>query len=63
MAHLRRHPKSNRWQVRYRDPSGKERSKTFRRKVDGDAFAVTIEADKVRGKWLNPDHGQILFAD
>ena len=63
MAHVRRHPKSNRWQVRYRDPNSRERSKTFRRKVDADAFLVTVEADKVRGQWLDPDLAQIPFGE
>ena len=49
MAHVRRHPKSGRWQVRYRDPSGRERSRTFSRKVDADRFAATVVADVVRG--------------
>ena len=40
MAHVRRHPKSGRWQVRYRDPTGRERSKTFERKTDADRFAA-----------------------
>ena len=29
MAHVRRHPKSGRWQVRYRDPAGKPRRQRF----------------------------------
>lgn len=61
MAHIRRHPRSRNWQVRYRDPSGRERSKTFRRKIDANAFLVTIEADKVRGQWLDPDLALMPF--
>lgn len=63
MAHIRRHPKNGRWQVRYRDPSGKERSRNFRRKVDADAFRATVEADKIRGQWLNPDLFRLPYAD
>ena len=43
MAHVRRHPRSGRWQVRYRDPGGRERSRTFTRKVDADRFAASTE--------------------
>ena len=54
MAHVRRHPKSGRWQVRYRDPSGRERSRNFERRVDADRFAATVVADVVRGDYLDP---------
>jgi len=46
----RRHP----WQVRYRDPSGRERAKSFLKKIDADRFAVTVEADKLRSEWTDP---------
>lgn len=50
MAHIRRHPKAkDRWQVRYVDPSGKERAKNFSRKSDAERFLVSIETDKLRG--------------
>jgi integrase len=63
MGHIRKHPRSQRWQVRYRDPTGRERSRTFRKRTDADAFLVTIEADKVRGTWLDPNHGLIPFGE
>jgi len=51
-----------RYDVRYRDPAGKQRKQTFRRRKDADAFLATTEADKVRGTWLDPEHGRITFA-
>jgi integrase len=42
-----------RWDVRYRDPSGRPRRKTFRRKADADRYAATTEADKHRGNWID----------
>ena len=55
MAHIqhksgRRRP----WQVRYRDPSGQERARSFLKKVDADRFAATVEADILRGVWTDP---------
>ena len=47
MAHI--HHRSGRrrsWQVRYWDPSGRERSRSFLRKVDASRFVVTVEADR-----------------
>lgn len=51
-----------RYDVRYRDPAGKVRTRTFKRRKDADKFAATTEADKARGTWLDPDHGRITFA-
>jgi hypothetical protein len=38
-----------RWRARYRDPSGRERSKSFARKVDAERFLVAVEDAKLRG--------------
>jgi hypothetical protein len=59
MAHIRRHPKSpDRWQVRYVDPYGKERSKNFARKVDAEKYLHTVEVQKIRGEWTDPAAGK-----
>jgi hypothetical protein len=51
MAHIRRHPVDRtKWQVRYIDPNGRERSKTFPRKVDGEKFLIHVEAQKQRAE-------------
>ena len=61
MAHIRRHPGTGKWQVRYRDPTGRERSRTFRRKADADSYLTTVEADKLRGEWRDPSLGRRRF--
>lgn len=62
MAHIRRHPKSpDRWQVRYVDPQGKERSKNFARKVDAEKYLHTVEVQKIRGEWTDPAAGRTRF--
>ena len=64
MAHIRRHPvDSSRWQVRYIDPTGRERSKTFRRKVDAEKYLVHVEAQKQRAEWIDPDHAATRFEE
>jgi integrase len=62
MAHIRKHPKVDRWQVRYKDPLGKERSKNFKRKADAEAFSSTVTADVLRGDYLDPTAGRTTFA-
>ena len=46
--------KGNAFDVRYRDPNGRPRKRTFRRADDARAFAKTIEADVLRGDYVQP---------
>lgn len=41
------------YDVRFRDPDGKQRKKTFGKKGDADRFAATVEADKIRGQYVD----------
>jgi hypothetical protein len=52
-----------RYRVRYRDPAGRERSKSFARKVDAERFLRHVEADLVRGQWVDPDHGRTTVGE
>jgi integrase len=47
-----------RYRVRYRDPAGRERAKSFARKVDAERFLRHLEADLMRGQWVDPDQGR-----
>src|SRR3546814_9908259 len=51
------------YRVRWRDPDGRARAKTFPRKVDAARFAAEISADIVRGHYYDPDAGQISFKE
>jgi integrase len=52
-----------RYKVRYVDPNGKERSKSFPDKKLGLArdFLSKVEADKITGDYLDPDAGKIAL--
>jgi integrase len=52
-----------RWRARYRDPSGRERAKSFARKVDAERFLVSIEDAKLRGAYVDPAAGRVPFAE
>lgn len=52
-----------RWDVRYRDPERRHRTRTFHRKADAQKFASVIEADIARGEWLDPQLGRETFGD
>ncbi len=49
------------YDVRYRDPNGRPRKRTFRRADDARAFAKTVEADVVRGDYLQPTLTRMKF--
>lgn len=49
------------WRARYRGPDGRERSRSFSRKIDAERFLATVEVDKARGEWTDPRLGQQTF--
>ena len=52
-----------RWRARYRDPAGRERSKSFARKIDAERFLVAIEDAKLRGAYVDPAAGRVPFRE
>lgn len=52
-----------RWDVRYRDPHRKDRSRSFARKVDADRFAASVTTDIHRGDWTDPALGRQTFGE
>jgi len=49
------------YRVRWRGPDGKERNKTFKRRVEADRFCAVVSADLVRGQYVDPDAGKVPF--
>jgi integrase len=52
VASIRKH--RDKWQVRFRDPSGTERSESFRLKRDAERAKVRIESALQTGEWIDP---------
>ncbi len=64
MASIRRHPNATtRWQVRYRDPTGRQRTKNFAKRSDAEKYANLVEADKLRGNWTDPALGKMTYSE
>ncbi|MEY2569022.1 MAG: hypothetical protein QOE35_3551 [Actinomycetota bacterium] len=65
MAHIEKRLQAGTlsWRARYRSPDGRERSKTFARRVDADQFLAQVEVDKARGSWIDPTRAQISVED
>jgi integrase len=57
--------KGLRYRVRYAGPDGKPHAKSFpdRAKRAADAFMVSIEADKLRGSYIDPAAGRMIFGE
>jgi integrase len=51
------------YQVRWRDPTGRQRTKSFKRKTDAKQFANRVEVEMQRGTYVDPQLGKLLFAD
>jgi integrase len=64
MAHIEKRPNRRKpWRVRYRDPLGRERSRSFARKADADRFMATVQADLIRGDWTDPRLSKITVEE
>lgn len=50
-----------RWLVRWRDPDGRPHKLSFEKKVHADSHASTVEADKLRGTYIDPAAGTDTF--
>lgn len=52
-----------RYDVNYREPDGRRRRKTFTRKKPAEDFSKTVEADKLRGTYIDRDSGRVTFRE
>jgi len=62
MGFVRKTP-AGRHRACWRDPAGKQRSKTFRTKREASAFLAEVESALNRGNYISPDAGRIRFGD
>jgi integrase len=49
------------WRVRWRDPAGRQRARSFNRRVDAERHRSTVAADILRGQYIDPDAGKVTF--
>jgi integrase len=63
VASIERRP-DGKWRTRWREhPGGPQRTRHFDRKVDAEQFLDGIRGDLVRGSYVDPMAGRILFGD
>jgi hypothetical protein len=46
------------WRARWRNPAGRQRTKSFARKVDAERFLLGVEDAKLRGAYVDPAAGR-----
>jgi integrase len=66
MAHVRKKERPGRqtlYEVRYFDPAGRERSKSFKRRGDAERWLAANEVAKHSGSWVDPEHLKVRFVD
>lgn len=52
-----------RWQVRYRDPAGESRNRSFDRKADAERFLIDVSNQLLRGAYVDARDGQVSLAE
>lgn len=63
MGWVNKNDKSGSYIASYRDPLGKQRSKSFRTKTEAKAFLNSIESAKQRGDWTDPRRSKVKFGE
>lgn len=61
MATITKDARDGKWLARWRDPTGAQRKKSFRRKVDAERFLSDLQAEMHRGTYLDPAAGKMRF--
>src|SRR5690242_13239432 len=56
-----RHGKGSRWAARWRDADGKQRMRSFDRKLDAGNFLTGMRADLMRGSYIDPREGKVTL--
>lgn len=62
MANMQKRP-DGRWRARYRDQAGREHSKHFARKVEGQRWLDEVTAAVVTGAYVSPGAGRVTFRE
>lgn len=61
MAHIKRREREGRrpdWLAVYRDPDGRERSKSFRRKLDAERYLTKVQHDILSNTYVDPERSK-----
>lgn len=51
------------WQARYRDPTGKQKAKNFKKKAEAEAFLDEVRTDIRQRRYRDPERGKVKLED
>lgn len=51
------------WRAYYRDPAGRQRNKSFARKVDAENYLTTVESSKLTGSYIDPARAKVTVGE
>ena len=63
MAGVSRRASAGRWQARWRDPTGRQRKRSFARKLDAQQWLDQLQAAAHRGQYLPPAAARTRFGE
>jgi integrase len=52
-----------RWYARYRDPAGKQRTKSFARRIDAERYLTAVESSKLTGSYVDPMRARMTVGE
>jgi integrase len=55
--------KAGNWRANWREPSGEQRSKTFKTKREANAYLAQVEASISQGAYVSPQGGRVKFQE
>jgi integrase len=59
---VRKVPQGSGWQARYRDRSGRQRTRSFPTKGEARGFIGTVESELAQGTWTDPNLAKVRFS-
>jgi hypothetical protein len=51
------------WRAHWRDPNGRQRNRTFARRVDAQRFVITVESSKIAASYIDPSRATVTVGD
>lgn len=63
MAHVTRNSRDDGWLARWRDPAGRQRKKSFTRKVDAQRWLDQMLSDLHRGRYIDPAAAKVMTGE
>jgi integrase len=51
------------WRAYYRDPAGRQRNRSFARKIDAERFLTSVESSKLTGTYIDPARAKMTVGE